>query len=175
MLQSGQTVPWENLEGRISILYQRKRKTRKKNFFWLLSAPFDKIHRKEMNSEKNSSVCQQKYKGIKRVHKLKYYWVGRSCFSTRKRWKQEILYSKGWLKPRFAARIKSLDDYHTYCLRSLNEWMGLRLKVQLRVLTLVTSLNWKKMALPQSPKAQASLETEFRETCEPESREIQQI
>lgn len=34
--------------------------------------PFDKTDRKEMNSEKSSSVCKQKYKGIKRVHKLKY-------------------------------------------------------------------------------------------------------
>ena len=35
-------------------------------------AAFRKTNRKEMNSEKSSSVCKQKYKGIKRVHKLKY-------------------------------------------------------------------------------------------------------
>lgn len=45
----------ENLEGRESILYSRKKKkkTRKQNMLWLLLAPFDKIDRKEMNSEKN--------------------------------------------------------------------------------------------------------------------------
>lgn len=50
-------------------IYPLLRKKRQENKIFMIA--FDKIHRKEMNSEKNSSVCKQKCKRIKRVHKLK--------------------------------------------------------------------------------------------------------